>query len=81
MNRWGAFSFAGTTTSAPVALSFCWCCLGTIGAYFQAHFSDCLSSLESIWTGKNLGSVSSEKLHDAKQSVRIVFYDDDRNTA
>src|SRR5882762_4748237 len=42
-----------------------------------AVFSDCLQSLESIWTGKDFSSVSSEKLRDAKKNVRIVFYDDD----
>src|SRR6267154_2757675 len=46
-----------------------------------AVFSDCLQPLESIWTGKDFGSVSREKLRDAKQSVRIIFYDDDRSTA
>jgi hypothetical protein len=46
-----------------------------------AVFSDCLQPLESIWTGKDFGSVSLEKLRDAKQSVRIIFYDDDRSTA
>src|SRR5260221_10735245 len=43
--------------------------------------SDCLHSLGSIWTDKDFGSVSSEKMCDAIQSVRVVFYDDDRNTA
>jgi hypothetical protein len=39
-------------------------------------FSNCLNSLESIWTGKDFGSVSSEKLRDGIQAVRIVFYED-----
>src|SRR5258707_11245531 len=46
-----------------------------------AVFSYCLQPLESIWTGKDFGSVSREKLRDAKQSVSIIFYDDDRSTA